>query len=494
MGPKSKEHTLVKNDGQVFTPEYIVTDMLDFCGYHGSSILNKHVIDNSCGDGAFLRVVLRRYIEEARKANDSDTSIKHQLETYIHGLDTDPIAFSACVSNLSAIAEEYGISNVSWDLRNESSLSAHQYDGKMDYVVGNPPYVRVHNLNEAYDEVKQFSFANGGMTDLYLVFYELGFRMLNKEGVLCYITPSSWLSSVAGSNLRNYIRVHRNLLAVIDIGHFQPFNATAYTLIALFKKNAKNDAFDYYVFDGNTKTNVFKETLSFEEVDIDGNFYLASPKTLKELREIKGKKQPKIASVKNGFATLADKVFIGNVPKSSITIPVIKASTGKWYDCLYPYDRSGQPIPESKLFAEPAVKAYFEQHKDELLKGAPEYPGWFYFGRTQALKDVYTDKYSINSLVLNQDSIKLHKVPAGSGVYSGLYILTNVEEKVLLSILKSADFVSYVATLKNYKSGGYYTFNSKDLEQYLNFKLNQLGHKQINVPDNYGQQSLFECY
>ncbi len=27
--------------------------------------------------------------------------------------------------------------------------------------------------------------------------------------------------------------------------------------------------------------------------------------------------------------------------------------------------------------------------------------------------------------------------------------------------------------LKNYKSGGYYTYSSKDLEQYLNYKLSE---------------------
>ena len=37
-------------------------------------------------------------------------------------------------------------------------------DKKMYFVVGNPPYVRVHNLNESYVSVKSFSFAEGGMT------------------------------------------------------------------------------------------------------------------------------------------------------------------------------------------------------------------------------------------------------------------------------------------------------------------------------------------
>lgn len=483
---ENRERALVKNDGQVFTPEYIVADMLDFCGYHGQGILNKHVIDNSCGDGAFLRSILRRYIEAAREAPFTDIEIKHQIEKYIHGIDTDSAACDACIRKLSDIAAEYGLPAIAWDIHNESSLSVHRYDGEMDYVIGNPPYVRVHNLNETYDEVKQFSFAKGGMTDLYLVFYELGFRMLAPKGTLCYITPSSWLSSVAGHNLRNHIRIRRNLEAVIDLGHFQPFNATAYTLIACFKNNLRNETFDYYVFEGKTRRKKYKETLSFKDIDIDGKFYLASPDTLDELRKIKGNKHPDIVCVKNGFATLADKVFIGSVPQTSITIPVIKASTGKWYDCLYPYDTEGHPIPKEALFSDPVIREYFERHKAELLKGSPEDRDWIHFGRTQALKDVFKDKYSINTLILNTDSIKFHKVPAGSGVYSGLYILTEADEESLSAVLMSQDFINYVAALKNYKSGGYYTFNSKDLAQYLNFKLSQSDYKEKTHSETYG--------
>ena len=56
----------------------------------------------------------------------------------------------------------------------------------MDYVLGNPPYVRVHNLGDSFDLIKNFLFAQNGMTDLYIVFYEIGLRMLNKDGILGY--------------------------------------------------------------------------------------------------------------------------------------------------------------------------------------------------------------------------------------------------------------------------------------------------------------------
>ena len=84
----------------------------------------------------------------------------------------------------------------------ENTLTVKRFNGKMDFVVGNPPYVRVHNLDESLDLTKTFSFAQDGMTDLYIVFYEIGLKMLNEKGVLGYITPSSYFNSLAGSYMR----------------------------------------------------------------------------------------------------------------------------------------------------------------------------------------------------------------------------------------------------------------------------------------------------
>lgn len=491
MKEKSKE-VLVKNDGQVFTPTFLVRNILDFAGYSGNSILQKHIIDNSCGAGAFLTEIVRRYCTVAISNSISKEEIKKHLETYIHGIELEDVAYANCINNLNAIVEDFDITNVNWDVIHEDALSVTKHDGKMNFVVGNPPYVRVHNLNDSYDKVKNFAFANGGMTDLYLVFYELGLRMLAKSGHLCYIAPSSWLSSLAGSNMRQYIKRNKNLLGVIDLEHFQPFNATAYTLIALFQNGANRSEFDYYKYNGNTYSYDYVCAIPYSKVEIDSSFYLANTQRLAELQSIKCDKVTKHASVKNGFATLADKVFIGDVPETFITIPIIKASTGKWYRGLYPYDHTGKPLPKTTLFADKAISEHFEKNKDLLLKGRKDNGDWFYYGRTQALKDVSKAKIAINTIIKDIESIKLNYVAPGSGVYSGLYILTDVPFETIESIIKTEDFIQYISTLKCYKSGGYYTFNSKDLEQYINNKLNKIGYEGTNSTNSTNQSGIFE--
>ena len=58
-----------KLNGRFYTPEFIVNNVLDLSGYHGQTILKKHSIDNSCGDGAFLVAIVDRYCKEFLKYN-----------------------------------------------------------------------------------------------------------------------------------------------------------------------------------------------------------------------------------------------------------------------------------------------------------------------------------------------------------------------------------------------------------------------------------------
>jgi adenine-specific DNA-methyltransferase len=190
------------------------------------------------------------------------------------------------------------------------------------------------------------------------------------------------------------------------------------------------------------------------------------------LRDIKMKKYPTFVEVKNGFATLADSIFIGdNIPDSNITIKTLKASTGKWYNCLYPYNRNGKLLPPDVALSDENVKEHFNKHKEDLLKGREFYPTFYEFGRTQALLDVWKDKIAINTLLRTENDLKIEKVNAGCGVYSGLYIITELDMTFddIRNIIVSEDFAKYIRLLKKYKSGGYYTFNTKDVQQYINY-------------------------
>lgn len=74
-----------KENGVVYTPNYIVKLILDQTEYEGNKILGKHVIDNSCGDGAFLVEIVNRYMQEFNIVNQTNIfpKINFQLNIVI---------------------------------------------------------------------------------------------------------------------------------------------------------------------------------------------------------------------------------------------------------------------------------------------------------------------------------------------------------------------------------------------------------------------------
>ena len=206
--------------------------------------------------------VVHRYIRAAFACHMSKEEIVFDLSYYIHGIEKDGKAYNDCLYNLSKISDRYHLGYIQWDVLEADALTCNDFKGKMDYVVGNPPYVRVHNLKDTYSIVKHYAFTQEGMTDLYLAFFELGFSMLAPNGRMCYITPSSWLNSVAANYMREYLYKHRNMEALVDLGHFQPFErATAYTLISYFVNDkVRRNTFSYYVYDSDMMALIGKKT------------------------------------------------------------------------------------------------------------------------------------------------------------------------------------------------------------------------------------------
>lgn len=467
--------------GRIYTPKYIVNNILDMAHYYGTAILGKHIIDNSCGDGAFLCEIVERYCQVATENEVNAFELKKQLETYIHGIEIDPTEHKKCLKNLSVLIEKYNIpTNISWDIICADTLKVDQYNGKMDYVLGNPPYVRVHNLDDSLNMAKEYSFAQSGMTDLYIVFYEIGLKMLNKTGVLGYISPSSFFNSLAGTHMRRYLTENNLIEKIVDLKHYQAFDSTTYTTIVILNKKHDTQNVEYYQFDSKNLIPYYVETLSVDDYYIAKKFYFSTKSNLALLKKILLNSRHCDIEVKNGYATLCDDVFVGNFEFSSThIIPAVKASRGELKQIIYPYDYSGKLIPEKELITDQNLYQYLLNHKDVLLKRSLENKNkslWYAYGRSQAIHDTYKDKIAINALLRTSKDLKIIHAPPGTGVYSGLYLIS---QKLDFNEVKAAfscdEFSIYISLLGKYKSGGYYTFSSKDIKNYLDYKLTESG-------------------
>ena len=465
MKTQNKEITNEKSNGRIYTPDFIVENILDLSGYYGDTILKKHVIDNSCGDGAFLRKIVERYCKESARLLIDKNVVKEELGIYIHGIEIERVERDKCIKNIEDVANSYGIYGVNWDVICGDTLKEHKFDGKMDYVLGNPPYIRVHNLGENVEDIKKFSFAQSGMIDLFIVFYEIGLKMLKRTGTLGYITPSSFFNSVAGTYMRK-VFVEDNLISsIVNLRHFQAFTATTYTTIVILKKNKERNELDYYQYDEKNLIPYYVDTLEPNDFYISNCYYFSKKDDLKILKKISFNSGKSNVAVKNGYATLCDNVFIKDFSfQSKYIIPVVKASTGELKKVIYPYNKKAQLVQEEELAREKDLYEYLILNKKALLKRSNEKDKnnyWYAFGRSQA----------INVLLRTRKDWKFNLAKKGVGVYGGMYIISDtISYDKIKETLRSDEFISYITLLGKYKSGGYYTFSSKDVNAYLDFK------------------------
>ncbi len=468
----------IKYQGQIYTPDYLVKIILDRGGYSGANILQKHVIDNSCGNGQFMIEVVDRYCKTFLDKSNNLETLKRDLEQYIHAIEIEKSELATCKKRCDKIVSKYDIKNVKWDFTEGDAIETTKYNNKMDYVVGNPPYVRVHNLEEKTATIRQHLFCKNGMTDLYILFYEIGIKMLSNSGTLVYISPSSFFTSAAGTEMRNYLNNNNLLTSVCDLKHFQAFSVTSYTAIVCLRKNRKESNITYAEFNERTLSPMKIDILEKDDYVIDGKFYFSNKKSLAFLKSVFNCPKKQIFAVKNGYATLADKVFINNFDFSStFIIPAVKASRAKWTKILFPYDKNGKLYEQETLFQDENIKKYLLKKKKQLEnrtieKDKDKY--WYAFGRSQAINDTFKNKLALNTMIRTKDDLKLVEVESGKGIYGGLYIISDTMPITKIkSLLLDDEFSKYISLLGKYKSGGYYTYSSKDITAYLNYKLSK---------------------
>ena len=116
-----------KTLGQVYTPEWIVSEILDNVGYKGNHILKKYIFEPTCGDGAFLQEIVKRYICASAEKGYSQSEIIKDLETFVVAIEIDETAYKSCLNRLDKIVSDFMAQEVklNWQIYNDNTL--HRY-------------------------------------------------------------------------------------------------------------------------------------------------------------------------------------------------------------------------------------------------------------------------------------------------------------------------------------------------------------------------------
>ena len=211
---RSKKFKKEKNYGQIYTPTYIVESILKRIGFWADTnsiqILEKHIIDPSCGDGAFLQSIVKEILKVLKQYN-IDESEYPKYFSYVHGWELDAEEIQKCRENLIKItpyAKSVQLENV-----NSLTKKLTEFDEKLfDFIVGNPPYIKVENLDDISRVLlKKYQLSE----DMYLAFIELSLSNLKTNGKLGFITPLWWKRS---DNAIDFILNHK-LIDIYEYGY-----------------------------------------------------------------------------------------------------------------------------------------------------------------------------------------------------------------------------------------------------------------------------------
>lgn len=514
-----------KFNGAFFTPTYIV----DFIINEVKPNLNAKNLDPSCGCGAFLIGIAEYYKENFKK------SIKETIKENIYGSDILEYNIHRAKLLLTIYALQNGenVDEADFNLYVQDSLKAN-WKTEFDNVIGNPPYVKFQDLTDENRKylAKNWTTVDNGSFNLYFAFFELGYKLLNSNGKLGFITPNNYFTSLAGVSIRKYFQQKKCVTRIIDFSHNKVFDAQTYTALTFLNKQ-ENEALTFDRIKEGYKPESFLPIANgspnyFKNLDYK-KWRLLKTDEQKNIKRIETVGIPigKMFDICVGIATLKDDVFFvdGSSEKNGcylkntengsfeiekeITKSVYKISNFKSQKeiesntkriiCPYIIGKGfATPIPELQFKEKyPKCYAYLLSEKESLLsrdKGKVTYEPFFVWGRTQGLnklgKKILNPTFSQfprflkveeeDAFFTNGYGLFFREQSGNMSLFdepnNPISLLENID--VVQKILNSIIMHYYVSKTSVSIEGGYPCYQKNFIE---NFTIPEFSYEEINI-------------
>jgi len=224
--------------GQFYTPLPIVR-LIARLAINSSE---DRILDPAAGDGVFVDGAYGRLLE----LGASSVNARKQIV----GIEIDQETYSRAKERLS------GLNILNEDFF-ESSL------GKFDVILGNPPYIEQREISRKFAIrnsvlLSQKNIKINARAGIYAYFIMRSATLLNENGILCFVVSSSWLDSVWGTDLQNFILDNFVVQSIIAFSRDIFKETMVETVILLLKKSKSKRA-----------RNAAKIILLKKKVDID---------------------------------------------------------------------------------------------------------------------------------------------------------------------------------------------------------------------------------
>ena len=501
-------------------------------------LLELKIVDPACGSGAFLNEALSFLIKEHKDVDDliaelTNTPLrifdteKSILENNIYGVDVNEESVEIAKLSMWLRTAQKGrkLSSLSENIKCGNSLiddpeiagdKAFNWErefpqvfakGGFDVVIGNPPYVRKQGLMEHYPELcvyyeSKYVSATANY-DLYALFMEASYRLINNKGIVSFILPHKFLVSDFGEGIRTFFKENTAVENLVHFGSELVFkDAATYTCIVDLTKTSKEKVnFKKVNLESLSRPFVW-DTMSYSNLSAD-NWDLQSQKVFDLIEKLKT--QPHtvddvFSKVFVGMQTSLDAVYVfEGIDKGDyiegynskydyhfeiekeLTKPFIKGneiskykSLNNKFFVLFPYEKDGTGVSEEYIkMSLPKTYSYIKHYETEIRsreKGKMDIKeGWYLY-----IYQKNHEKFPFPKIMTQEISLGCNMTYDEKGelyhpttIYSFLKNARfNVDDKFYLGILNSRVMWFFLKNTGTELGGGYFRFKTNYLKPF----------------------------
>lgn len=234
----------VEARGAVFTRREVVDFILDLAGYTPDQPLHEQrLLEPSFGGGDFLLPAVARLLA-AWCGHGAGGSPFDALRDAIRAVELHRDTFQAtrCALVEFLKAADVGVQAANrladaWLMQGDFLLAP--LEGRFDYAVGNPPYVRQELIPEALLREYRARYATiYDRADLYVPFIERSLGLLVPGGTLGFICADRWMKNRYGAPLRKLVADQYHLRVCVDMTGSDAFHSevAAYPAITVIRR------------------------------------------------------------------------------------------------------------------------------------------------------------------------------------------------------------------------------------------------------------------
>ncbi|MDP2965891.1 MAG: TaqI-like C-terminal specificity domain-containing protein [Pelolinea sp.] len=256
-----------------------------------------------------------------------------------------------------------------------SGFSEIMKGGGFDVIIGNPPYVRPHNIPEDIKRMLWKIYSTFvAKSDMYSCFMERGLTLTKEGGLFSFIVPHTWISLESFTKIREFIIRNSKVKMLVQLPKKVFTDSTVETCIFVIEKSAKEDNSASLINVEKISSDGSRTSIRyFPQKEIESaylyNFQLygrnESQSVILKIQE-KGEPLSDFVSLAYGFKTADDEQFIHSEKKYEESQPFIRSGDVHRYWIESPKEYVWY-VPEimirNRKTARPGEKSRFEAEK-----------------------------------------------------------------------------------------------------------------------------------